>query len=125
MPVAFDHDIFSSSIGNNINWANVIGHKDFDQSQFTKNWNGSSEISKPPKWKEISDKGAIEGSSPNVTLPRYLSLEPSLAMDWLEISWDELEINERIGAGSSFSDLVFFLYLLNEADFPYVFIFNA
>ncbi|ONK55303.1 uncharacterized protein A4U43_UnF5270 [Asparagus officinalis] len=86
--------------GSNINWAKVIGHKDFDQSQFTKNWNGSSEIPKPPKWKEASDKGANEGSSPNVTLPRYLSLEPSLAMDWLEISWDELEINERIGAGS-------------------------
>ncbi|KAK1367013.1 Serine/threonine-protein kinase CTR1 [Heracleum sosnowskyi] len=31
---------------------------------------------------------------------RYLTLEPSLAMDWLEISWDELHIKERIGAGS-------------------------
>lgn len=30
---------------------------------------------------------------------RYLTLEPSLAMDWLEISWDELHIKERIGAG--------------------------
>ncbi|KAK4751827.1 hypothetical protein SAY87_020625 [Trapa incisa] len=35
-----------------------------------------------------------------VTLPRYLNLEPSLAMDWLEISWDELHIKERVGAGS-------------------------
>ncbi|CAA3029227.1 serine threonine- kinase CTR1 [Olea europaea subsp. europaea] len=33
-------------------------------------------------------------------VPRYLNLEPSLAMDWLEISWDELHIKERIGAGS-------------------------
>ncbi|XP_051150642.1 serine/threonine-protein kinase CTR1-like isoform X2 [Andrographis paniculata] len=33
-------------------------------------------------------------------IPRYLNLEPSLAMDWLEISWDELHIKERIGAGS-------------------------
>lgn len=31
---------------------------------------------------------------------RYLNLEPSLAMDWLEISWDELDIKEQIGAGS-------------------------
>ncbi|KAJ4963210.1 hypothetical protein NE237_023149 [Protea cynaroides] len=34
------------------------------------------------------------------TVPRYLNIEPSLAMDWLEISWDELQIKERIGAGS-------------------------
>ncbi|KAL6578422.1 hypothetical protein OROMI_010750 [Orobanche minor] len=33
-------------------------------------------------------------------IPRYLNLEPSLAMDWLEISWDELHIKERVGAGS-------------------------
>ncbi|XP_054796181.1 serine/threonine-protein kinase CTR1 isoform X2 [Prosopis cineraria] len=33
-------------------------------------------------------------------IPRYLNLEPSLAMDWLEISWDELRIKERVGAGS-------------------------
>ena len=35
------------------------------------------------------------------TIPRYINLEPSLAMDWLEISWDELHIKERIGAGTS------------------------
>lgn len=33
-------------------------------------------------------------------IPRYLNLEPSLAMDWLEISWDELRIKERVGAGN-------------------------
>lgn len=33
------------------------------------------------------------------TIPRYLNIEPSLAMDWLEISWDELNIKERVGAG--------------------------
>jgi hypothetical protein len=32
-------------------------------------------------------------------IPKYVNLEPSLAMDWLEISWDELRIKERIGAG--------------------------
>ncbi|XVE55620.1 hypothetical protein DITRI_Ditri03aG0173400 [Diplodiscus trichospermus] len=34
------------------------------------------------------------------TITRYINLEPSLAMDWLEISWDELHIKERVGAGS-------------------------
>lgn len=34
------------------------------------------------------------------TVGRYLNLEPSLAMDWLEIAWDELDIKERIGAGT-------------------------
>lgn len=37
---------------------------------------------------------------PATVIPRYLNLEPSLAMDWLEISWDELHIKERVGAGS-------------------------
>ncbi|KAL2527844.1 Protein kinase superfamily protein [Forsythia ovata] len=37
---------------------------------------------------------------PATVIPRYLDLEPSLAMDWLEISWDELHIKERVGAGS-------------------------
>ncbi|GLT79927.1 hypothetical protein SLA2020_513930 [Shorea laevis] len=36
----------------------------------------------------------------SVAIPRYLNLEPSLAMDWLEISWDDLQIKERVGAGS-------------------------
>lgn len=39
------------------------------------------------------------GKFSSVTIPRYLNLEPSLAMDWLEISWDELNIKERVGAG--------------------------
>lgn len=87
--------------GNNINGhPKVVGHKDFVHSPFTKKWNDPSEIPRPPKWKETCDKCENGGSSPNVTLPKYLSLEPSLAMDWLEISWDELEIKERIGAGS-------------------------
>jgi hypothetical protein len=35
----------------------------------------------------------------NAVFPKYLSLEPSLAIDWLEISWGELELKERVGAG--------------------------
>ncbi|KAG1326366.1 hypothetical protein COCNU_01G003000 [Cocos nucifera] len=71
-------------------------------SQFTKNWNGTSEIqvSRQLKWKETGGKGENSKSPSRVTIPRCFSLEPSLAMDWLEISWDELEMKERIGAGS-------------------------
>ncbi|KAL5714373.1 hypothetical protein ACHQM5_016342 [Ranunculus cassubicifolius] len=48
---------------------------------------------------KVKEADNISGS-PNVTNPRYLNIEPSLAMDWLEISWDELQIKERVGAGS-------------------------
>ncbi|XP_022937084.1 serine/threonine-protein kinase CTR1-like isoform X2 [Cucurbita moschata] len=50
-----------------------------------------------------TDSKEVEGRSQNCsasTYPKYLTLEPSLAMDWLEISWDELHIKERVGAGS-------------------------
>lgn len=49
----------------------------------------------------VEAKSEVEnqGTFHSVTIPRYLNLEPSLAMDWLEISWDELHIKERIGAG--------------------------
>lgn len=40
------------------------------------------------------------GCLPGTDIPRYLHLEPSLAMDWLEISWDDLRIKERVGAGT-------------------------
>lgn len=66
-----------------------------------------------------TDSKVIEGRSQNCsasTYPKYLTLEPSLAMDWLEISWDELHIKERVGAGSSTSChfcLHLFLLVLN------------
>ncbi|CAO2834552.1 unnamed protein product [Amaranthus hypochondriacus] len=37
---------------------------------------------------------------PTSAIPNYLDLEPSLAMDWMEISWDDLHLKERVGAGS-------------------------
>jgi hypothetical protein len=45
----------------------------------------------------LENQGATAGD-----IPKYVNLEPSLAMDWLEISWDELRIKERIGAGKFF-----------------------
>lgn len=47
-------------------------------------------------------EGRLENAGRNcaMTVPRYLNLEPSLAMDWLEISWDDLHIKERVGAGT-------------------------
>lgn len=50
-----------------------------------------------------TDSKEVEGRSQNCsasTNSRYLTLEPSLAMDWLEIAWEELHIKERVGAGS-------------------------
>ncbi|MCL7043432.1 hypothetical protein MKW94_000086 [Papaver nudicaule] len=43
-------------------------------------------------------KGAAARNS--VMDPKLLNLEPSLAIDWLEIPWDELQMKERVGAGS-------------------------
>ncbi|KAI3507886.1 hypothetical protein L1887_22881 [Cichorium endivia] len=47
----------------------------------------------------VESDGKCRGNFP-VTTPCYLNLESSLAMDWLEIAWDELHIKERIGARS-------------------------
>jgi len=41
-------------------------------------------------------------------IPRYLNIEPSLAMDWLEIPWDDLRIKERVGAGKFSASCLFF-----------------
>lgn len=58
-------------------------------------------LSSQPNLKEVDSRLENHGRFPDVTIPKYLNLEPSLAMDWLEISWDELHIKERIGAGMS------------------------
>ncbi|GAY41473.1 hypothetical protein CUMW_059710 [Citrus unshiu] len=50
--------------------------------------------------KEDESKLEKQGKFPVGPGPRYLNIEPSLAMDWLEISWDELHVKERVGAGS-------------------------
>lgn len=49
---------------------------------------------------EVEARVDNRGRLPIMTSQRYLNLEPSLAMDWLEISWEELHMKERIGAGS-------------------------
>ncbi|GAV66851.1 Pkinase_Tyr domain-containing protein/EDR1 domain-containing protein [Cephalotus follicularis] len=49
---------------------------------------------------EVEARLGNRGRLPASTIPRYLNLEPSLAVDWLEISWEELHIKERVGAGS-------------------------
>ncbi|KAJ7958906.1 Protein kinase superfamily protein [Quillaja saponaria] len=51
--------------------------------------------------KELDNRLGDQGSSfPARTIPRYSNIEPSLPMDWIEISWDELHIKEQVGAGS-------------------------
>ncbi|XP_060961235.1 serine/threonine-protein kinase CTR1 isoform X2 [Cannabis sativa] len=62
----------------------------------------SASLSRQTDSKEADSELESQAMFPaiSVTIPRYLILEPSLAMDWLEISWDELHIKERVGAGS-------------------------
>ncbi|KHN08983.1 Serine/threonine-protein kinase CTR1 [Glycine soja] len=50
--------------------------------------------------KQVDIRIENQGCLPAGSIPRYVNLEPSLAMDWLEISWDDLRIKERVGAGS-------------------------
>lgn len=61
----------------------------------------SSDKSSQSDLEEVDSKLEIQSRFSAVTVPRYLNLEPSLAMDWLEIAWDELHIKERVGAGIS------------------------
>ncbi|RDX74280.1 Serine/threonine-protein kinase CTR1, partial [Mucuna pruriens] len=56
-----------------------------------------SMLSSSGESEQVKNKLENQGAG---NIPRYLNLEPSLAMDWLEIPWDDLRIKERIGAGS-------------------------
>ncbi|KAI9097644.1 hypothetical protein K1719_025415 [Acacia pycnantha] len=62
-----------------------------EKSSLKKSVLSSSKQSEPEK---------VDNGLENTDIPRYLNLEPSLAMDWLEIPWDDLRIKERVGAGS-------------------------
>jgi hypothetical protein len=53
---------------------------------------------------KVMDFGTANGNKENLaggSVPKLLSIEPSLAADLLEISWGELELKERVGAGTS------------------------
>ncbi|KAG5063992.1 hypothetical protein JHK85_005175 [Glycine max] len=60
----------------------------------------SSSSQSKQEQEQVKIKVENQGAS---NIPRYLNLEPSLAMDWLEIPWDDLRIKERVGAGLSVS----------------------
>ncbi|XP_010433764.1 PREDICTED: serine/threonine-protein kinase CTR1-like isoform X2 [Camelina sativa] len=53
-----------------------------------------SEITEADTRKDKKGRLPVDAISP------YLTIEPSLASDWLEVSWNELHIKERVGAGS-------------------------
>jgi hypothetical protein len=67
------------------------------------NCNGISvlDVSAQLKAMDISVENGNKENVPGATLPKHLSIEPSFAVDWLEISWEELELKERVGAGTS------------------------
>jgi microcompartment protein CcmL/EutN len=52
------------------------------------------------EFKQVDNRIENQDYLPDGSIPRYVNLEPSLAMDWLEISWDDLRIKERVGAGT-------------------------
>ena len=52
-----------------------------------------------PIIQEVDDRSEKQCTFPASSIPRYLDIEPSLAMDWLEIAWDDLHLKERVGAG--------------------------
>uniref|UniRef100_A0ACD5UES5 Uncharacterized protein n=1 Tax=Avena sativa TaxID=4498 RepID=A0ACD5UES5_AVESA len=58
------------------------------------------QVSKQLNPMEVGAADINKENIPGAALPKRLIVEPSFAMDWLEISWDELELKERVGAGS-------------------------
>ena len=73
----------------------------------------SSSSQSKQEQEQVKIKVENQGAS---NIPRYLNLEPSLAMDWLEIPWDDLRIKERVGAGKFSASSVSFLK--NMTDMP-------
>lgn len=65
--------------------------------------NGVSALEVSAAQLKVIDIGNANGNKENLlgaSLQQRLRLEPSLAPDWLEISWEELELKERVGAGT-------------------------
>ncbi|KAG7541636.1 Protein kinase-like domain superfamily [Arabidopsis thaliana x Arabidopsis arenosa] len=57
-------------------------------------------LSVEPEIVEADTRKDKKGRLPVDAISPYLIIEPSLASDWLEVSWNELHIKERVGAGS-------------------------
>ncbi|KAK4851684.1 hypothetical protein QYF36_017508 [Acer negundo] len=102
-------DNLKVAAGESIHEYSIVGYENVVRQNTCKKEivvSGSSfkkKVGKPPKGNLSSQLDVGEekrGKFPAATNQRYLNLEPSLAMDWLEISWDELHIKERVGAGS-------------------------
>ncbi|KAL1222511.1 Serine/threonine-protein kinase CTR1 [Cardamine amara subsp. amara] len=58
------------------------------------------DLSVEPEIAEADTRKDKKGRLPVDAISPYLTIEPSLASDWLEVSWNELHIKERVGAGS-------------------------
>ncbi|KAK7353017.1 hypothetical protein VNO80_18449 [Phaseolus coccineus] len=75
----------------------IVNGSSVVKSSFKRSILGSSSQS---ELKQVDNIIENKGCLPAGNIPRYVNLEPSLAMDWLEISWEDLRIKERVGAGS-------------------------
>lgn len=69
------------------------------------------EVSKQMKAMEISSESGDKDNISSATPLKRLSIEPSFCADWLEISWDELELKERVGAGTSLPPCLLLIFL--------------
>lgn len=66
-------------------------------------------LSVEPEIVEADTRKDKKGRLPVDAVSPYLTIEPSLASDWLEVSWNELHIKERVGAGMSYDCTKVFL----------------
>ncbi|KAL5213895.1 hypothetical protein ABZP36_003047 [Zizania latifolia] len=53
-----------------------------------------------PRCGQITQNDSCNDTAAFDVLHQLKAMEPSFTVDWLEISWDELELKERVGAGS-------------------------
>src|SRR5437016_4962874 len=58
------------------------------------------EVSAQLKVMNASADNGNKQNLPGATLQKHLGIEPSFVADWLEIAWEELELKERVGAGT-------------------------
>lgn len=65
------------------------------------------DLSVEPEIAEVDPRKDKKGRLPVDAISPYLTIEPSLASDWLEVAWNELHIKERVGAGMSFFHMIF------------------
>ncbi|KAG8369175.1 hypothetical protein BUALT_Bualt15G0123900 [Buddleja alternifolia] len=89
----------------------LVGQPGCDPEHGTGAAISEDDFSGPRVLMEVKNICWYHGKHHAAIIPRYLNLEPSLAMDWLEISWDQLHTLKNL------SDLDFAVKVLTIRDF--------